>query len=250
MLYAIAIFITVKIDPASAPIYTVPPIGWGQRLCIIATELVPLGLVIFAVIGTIIIGLATPSESAAFGVLAVVILMFIYRCFSWKLLVKALDSALRVSVMVFIIIVGSSTFSQILAYAGATSALVEWATSFELNKYMLLAVMFLVLIVLGMFVDVISIMLLTVPIFFPIIQQIGFDAVLFGVIMMISLEIGAITPPFGLLLFVMKGILGPRATVHEIVMASLPYLGCGVLTVVLLILFPDIALYLPRMAMK
>ena len=245
LMYVVTVFVTVKLDPAAAPPYAVAQVSFTGKLRIIATELLPLLLVVFAVIGTILVGLATPSESAAFGVLAVVVLMIAYRSFSWKMLVKAMDSALRVSVMVFLIMVGSTTFSQILAYAGATGALVEWATSFDVSMYVMVAVMFLVLLVLGCFIDAISIMMLTIPVFYPIIKQIGFNPVLFGVIMMISLEIGAITPPFGLLLYVMHGVAKGQASMREIVIAGLPYLGCAVLMVVLLVIFPDIALYLP-----
>jgi tripartite ATP-independent transporter DctM subunit len=247
-LYVGTVYVNLKIDPAAAPNYAVERVPLLTKLRIVFTELVPFGLVIFAVVGTIIVGIATPSEAAAFGVLAVVVLMVVYGCFSWNTLVKSLDSAMRISVMVFIIIVGSSTFSQILAFTGATSGLVEWATSYEIPPYVMVAVMVLVLLVFGMFIDAISIMLLTVPIFLPIIHQIGFDAVLFGVILMVTLEIGAITPPFGLLLFVMQGVVKGVATQGEIVMASLPYLGCAVLLIVLLMVFPDIALLLPRVA--
>ena len=247
-LYVILVFVMLKIDPSAAPAYDVPKTSVAEKLRVFATDLMPLLLVVFAVIGTILLGFATPSESAAFGVLAVVILMFAYRCFSWNVLVAAIDSALRVSVMVFLIIVGSATFSQILAYSGATGALVEWATGYHLNAYLMVTVMFLVLLVLGCFVDAISIMMLTIPIFYPIVNQIGVSPVLFGVVMMISLEIGAITPPFGLLLFVMHGVARGQASMQEIVMASLPFLGCAALMVILLMIYPPIALYLPGLA--
>jgi TRAP-type C4-dicarboxylate transport system permease large subunit len=163
-------------------------------------------------------------------------------------MVKAFDAALRVSVMIFIIIVGSSTFSQILAFSGATGGLIEWVTGFELDRYTMLAAMFALLLLLGMLLDAISIMLLTIPIFMPLVQHFGFEPVLFGVIMMVSLEIGAITPPFGLLLFVIQGVTRGEASLKEVFLASLPFLGCALLLVLLLVVFPEIALYLPRIA--
>jgi tripartite ATP-independent transporter DctM subunit len=247
-LYVVTIYIIVRIDPAAAPVYVTAPVPFADKLRIIAVELVPLAVVLFSVVGTIVLGIATPSESAAFGVVAILGLTLAYRCFSWRLMVKAFDAALRVSVMIFIIIVGSSTFSQILAFSGATGGLIEWVTGFELDRYTMLAAMFALLLLLGMLLDAISIMLLTIPIFMPLVQHFGFEPVLFGVIMMVSLEIGAITPPFGLLLFVIQGVTRGEASLKEVFLASLPFLGCALLLVLLLVVFPEIALYLPRIA--
>ena len=248
VLYAVTIFAMAKLDPTAVPTYAVERVGFTEKMRIAVTDLAPLFLVIFAVVGTIIMGIATPSESAAFGVLAVLILMPFYRCFSWSAIAKALEAGLRTSVMIFIIIVGSATFSQILAYSGAVSGLVKWATSFDFSVYVMLTVIFMVLLICGLFLDAISTMLLTVPIFLPIVQHMDFNVVLFGVIMIISLEIGSITPPFGLALFIMHGVAGGRVTLMEICLASLPFLGCSLLLVILIVLFPDIALYLPRLA--
>ena len=248
VLYAVTIFAMAKLDPTAVPTYAVERVGFTEKMGIAVTDLAPLFLVIFAVVGTIIMGIATPSESAAFGVLAVLILMPFYRCFSWSAIAKALEAGLRTSVMIFIIIVGSATFSQILAYSGAVSGLVKWATSFDFSVYVMLTVIFMVLLICGLFLDAISTMLLTVPIFLPIVQHMDFNVVLFGVIMIISLEIGSITPPFGLALFIMHGVADGRVTLMEICLASLPFLGCSLLLVILIVLFPDIALYLPRLA--
>jgi TRAP-type C4-dicarboxylate transport system permease large subunit len=117
--------------------------------------------------------------------------------------------ALRVTLMAFLIVFGSATFSQILAFSGASSGLIRWATGFELAPVAMLLVMFAVLLLLGMFMEQISIMLLTVPIFFPLAESLGFDLIWFAIIMLLALEISFTTPPFGLLLFVMKGVAPP-----------------------------------------
>ena len=123
--------------------------------------------------------------------------------------------------------------------------LVSWATSFELAPLAMLLVMFAVLLLLGMFMEQISMMLLTVPIFFPLAQTLGFDPVWFGLIMLLALEISFTTPPFGLLLFVMKGVSPPGTTMREIYTSAFPFIGCSLLLVALLIAFPKIALWLP-----
>ena len=117
--------------------------------------------------------------------------------------------ALRVTVMAFLIIFGSATFSALLAFSGASAGLLEWAVSFELSPLSMLFIMFGILLVLGMFMDQLSMMLLTVPIFFPLAAQLDFDLIWFGVIVLLALEISFTTPPFGLLLFVMKGVSPP-----------------------------------------
>lgn len=123
--------------------------------------------------------------------------------------------------------------------------MIDWATGFDLAPLAMLTVMFCVLLVLGMFMEQISMMLLTVPIFFPLAAQLGFDPVWFGLIMLLGLEISFTTPPFGLLLFVMKGVSPSDTTMRDIYRAALPYIGCSLILVVCLVAFPQIALWLP-----
>ncbi len=149
--------------------------------------------------------------------------------------------------MAYLIVFGSATFSQILAFSGASRGLIVWATSFDLAPVLMLLVMFGVLLILGMFMEQISMMLLTVPIFFPLAATLGFDPVWFGLIMLLALEISFTTPPFGLLLFVMKGVAPPDTTMRQIYMSAFPFIGCSLLLVGLLIAFPQIALWLPSL---
>jgi TRAP-type C4-dicarboxylate transport system permease large subunit len=150
-----------------------------------------------------------------------------------------------VTVMVFFIILASKTFSQVLAFSGATSGMIRWATAYEFAPLTMLLVMFAVLLVLGMFVDAISMMLLTIPIFFPIAQSLGFDPVWFGLVMLLAIEMSGTTPPFGLLLFVMQGVAPPGTTYWTIVRAAAPYLICDLILLAALIALPELALWLP-----
>ena len=164
---------------------------------------------------------------------------------TWDGIVKSVTGALRVTTMALLIIFGSATFSALLAFSGASSGLINWATGFELEPITMLLVMFGILLVLGMFMDQLSMMLLTVPIFFPLAQSLGFDLIWFGVIILLALEISFTTPPFGLLLFVMKGVSPPDTKMSDIYKAAIPYMGCAIFLVGLLIVFPGIALWLP-----
>lgn len=247
VMFAATIRIQIALDPDAAPGYAAERATLGEIVYAIATDILPMGIVIFAVVGLILLGWATPTESAAFGTLAVAILAAIYRKLSWRAIVAAMKGTLMVSAMMLMIIVGSTTFSQILAFSGASTGLISYAMSFDFGFYAMLAIMFLVLIILGMFMDQLSIMMLTLPIFMPLATTYGFEPVWFGVIMLLALELSLATPPFGLLLFVMVGVSPPGTTIGQVARAAFPYVACTLLLVVILVIFPQLALWLPRL---
>lgn len=244
-LFIATIRIQIALDPDAAPGYAAERASLSEIMRAVLVDVMPMGIVVFAVVGLILLGWATPTESAAFGALSVVVLAACYRTLSWQAVVRSLTGTLKVSAMMLMIIVGSTTFSQIPAFSGASSGLISFATSFELNAYVVLAVMFLVLLLLGMFMDQLSIMMLTLPIFMPLVGLYGFDQIWFGVVMLLALELSLATPPFGLLLFVMVGVSPRGTTIGQVARAALPYIACTLLLVVLLALFPQLALWLP-----
>jgi len=244
-LYILTIFVQTKMDPTAAPAYDVESLGWGEKLGLLLRDILPMLSVMVIIVIGMVGGLITPSEAAAFGALGVLILALVFRCLTWEAMKKSVVGALRVTLMAYLIVFGSATFSQLLAFSGASSGLIRWATSFDLAPVAMLLVMFAVLLVLGMFMEQISMMLLTVPIFFPLATTLGFDPIWFGLIILLALEISFTTPPFGLLLFVMKGVAPKDTTMRDIYVSALPYMGCSMLLVVLLILFPALALWLP-----
>jgi len=244
-LFVLTVVIQVRIDPTAAPAYDVPPMAWTEKLRLIVVNVLPMTLVIFCVVGLIVLGIATPSEAAAFGALSVVVLAALFRCLTWTALRKSLMGAMQITVMVFTIILASQTFSQILAFSGATAGLVEWASTLQVQPFTMLLIMFGILMFLGLFIDQISQMMLTIPIFMPIAHAMGFDPIWYCMIVMLALEMSALTPPFGLQLFVMMG-LGPKGTtLSEVSWAAAPYLACDLLVVGLIVVFPPLALWLP-----
>lgn len=245
VIYLANIWIQVRRNPDAAPAYDVETATNREKLRMIAVYILPMSLVVFSVVGFILLGITTPSEAAAFGVLSVLFLAGCYGRLDGQMIRKSLDGTLRVTVMVFFIILASKTFSQILAFSGATSGMIKWATAYDFSATAMLLIMFLVLLVLGMFVDAISMMLLTIPIFFPISNAMGFDPVWFGLIMLLAIEMSGTTPPFGLLLFVMQGVAPAGTTYFTIVRAAIPYLLCDLVLLILLILMPGLALWLP-----
>jgi tripartite ATP-independent transporter DctM subunit len=267
-MYAVYIFLRATYDPSVAPIYEVEYIPWSARLCLFLTDVVPMISIIVMVILLIMFGVATPSESAAYGSLGVIILSILYlwlmpllkgeRDQAHKFWLKFSDSlwksmwgAARVTIIALMILFGSSLFSNVLAASGASVALIEWVTSFDVSGFVMLLIMFGILLLLGMFMDQLAMMLLTVPIFFPII--VGFDfglsaeqqVIWFAVIMLLAMEISFTTPPFGLLLFVMQGVAPPGTKFSEICLAAIPFMACAMFLVALIIFFPPIVTWLP-----
>jgi tripartite ATP-independent transporter DctM subunit len=243
--YIATIYLQTKLDPSAAPAYDVETLDMGQKFGLLFKDILPMLSVMVLIVIGMVGGLITPSEAAAFGALGVLILAVVFRCLSWEAMKKSIIGALRVTLMAYLIVFGSATFSQLLAFSGASSGLIKWATSFDLAPIAMLLVMFGVLLLLGMFMEQISMMLLTVPIFFPLATTLGFDPVWFGLIILLALEISFTTPPFGLLLFVMKGVAPKDTTMREIYGSAIPYMACSMLLVALLILFPQLALWLP-----
>ncbi len=244
-LYATMIFLQIRFNPSSAPAYDVemPPIS--ERVKLVVTNILPMGLVVFMVIGFIILGWSTPTEAAAFGVLGVVILASLFRVLTFNALKASVEATVKVGAMVFFIIMSSTVFSQLLAYSGASAGLLEWATGFEVSKYWVLLLMFMILVSLGMFMDPTSMMLITVPIFFPLAQQLGFDLIWFGLFVLMTFEMAGTTPPFGLLLYVMLGVAPKGTTLYQVASAAFPFLVCDAILIVILVFFPSLALWLP-----
>ena len=245
--YIATIWLQTRLDPDAAPAYDVPPQSIWTKLLLVGRDIVPMIGVMVVIVTMMIFGIVTPSEAAAFGALGVILLAAAFRCLTWAALKRSVEGALRVTLMAYLIVFGSATFSQLLAFSGASRGLIAWATGFDLDPTLMLLAMFGVLLVLGMFMEQISIMLLTVPIFFPLALSLGFDPIWFALIMLLALEISFTTPPFGLLLFVMKGVAPRDTTMRDIYLSAIPFIVCSLLLVGLLITAPGLALWLPNL---
>jgi len=247
ILYAIYIVGRCWLQPSIAPPYEKAPTPLLEKVWGGVRYVLPLGSILFLVIGLIFLGIASPTEAAAAGALGCFILAFAYKGLTWAVVKESTVSTLSIMVMIFMILTGSAAFSQILAYTGATRGLTELAAGFPLAPILLLIAMQLVLIVLGMFIDQVSMMMITIPIFMPIVTALGWNPVWFGAIMLLNLEIGCTTPPFGVVLFVMKGVAPPDTTMGDIYRAALPFIICDLIVMVLMMAFPEMVLWLPEM---
>jgi tripartite ATP-independent transporter DctM subunit len=197
------------------------------------------------VTGVIFFGIATPTEAAATGTLASFILVALYRKFSWGALNKSIMGSTQVTVMVMIIIIGSVAFSQFLAFTGCTHALARYAATLAVPPIFLVIGMQAVVFILGSFMDLISIAMITTPIFMPIIDTLKIDSIWFLTMVMINLGAGLLTPPFGMVLFTMKGVAPSDTTMGDIITAALPYFIMNLIVITLMLMFPSIVLWLP-----
>ncbi|MSQ18493.1 MAG: TRAP transporter large permease subunit [Betaproteobacteria bacterium] len=246
LMYGVLIWGWTIYDPSAAPQYAAEKASTREKWRLIMVDVVPMvGVIVFSVV-IMIVGWATPTEAAALGALSVLLLAAAYRLLSWEAFKKSVDGALRVTVMSFLVIFGSATFAQVLAFTGSSSGLVSYFLAFDLTPMGMLMIMIGIILFLGCFMDQLSMMMLTAPIFFPLAKTLGFDLAWFGLIMLLALEIGYTTPPFGLLLFVMKGVAPPGTTMRDVYLAGAPFIACVMLLIAMIIAFPPLATWLPR----
>jgi tripartite ATP-independent transporter DctM subunit len=245
IVYAAYIVIRCTLQSSLAPPYVVERTPFGPRLRDTLIYVVPPLSMIVIVIGIIFAGIATPTEAAAIGTLLSFIVAAGYGKLTWPVVKQAVGSATSLSVMILLVLTGSAAFSQLLSFSGVTPAITETAVALQVHPIVVLILMQLVVMVLGMFIEQTAIVLVTIPIFMPIVSAMGWDPIWFGAIMMLNLEMATITPPFGLSLFVMKGIAPAGTTMGDVYHAALPFIGLNILVMALMILFPDIVLWLP-----
>lgn len=244
-LYAIYILLRCMLQPHLAPPYSAPYVPLSRKLLDTIRNILPVAVIIFLVIGVMFLGIVGPTEAAATGALGTIIVCAARGKLNWGRFTKAVSSTLRITVMMLMIICGSTAFSQILAYTGATTGLVEALTSFAISPIITLVIMQVIVIILGCLMDGVSIMMITLPIYMPIVHALGFNPYWFGVIALINMDIGGITPPFGLGLFTMKAVAPADVKMQDIYAAATPFILLDILAMALIMFFPLIALWLP-----
>jgi len=245
--YAIYIIVRCTLQPSIAPSIEISRISLSEKIIDTVRYVLPLGLIVFLVIGLILLGVATPSEAAASGTLGSIILVALYGRLSWEILKKSFFTTLNISVMVLMIMTATVPFSQLLSISGAGVGLVEFTLTLPLTPVAFIIVTQIVLLFLGMFIGTISMIMITIPIFMPIIHALGINPLWFGLLVLINMEMSVTTPPFGINLFAMKGVAPPDTTMADIYRAGLPFLGCDLVVIALMIAFPELALWLPSL---
>jgi tripartite ATP-independent transporter DctM subunit len=245
LLFVVYIVLRVRLNPALAPATALEKHEGRDRYLPFLQYVVPLVGIFALVVASMVAGWATPTESAAVGAFATVALALAYRALTRANLLAALRGTMAISGMILFIIVGATNFSQILSFSGASNGLVASITGQGLPPSAIIAAMMLVLILLGVFVDQVSMMLITLPIFMPVVQSLGVDLVWFGVMFLICMQLGLLMPPHGLLLMTMKGVAPPQVTMAHIYQAVLPYVLISLAVLALIFFVPPVATWLP-----
>ncbi|OGP66827.1 MAG: C4-dicarboxylate ABC transporter permease [Deltaproteobacteria bacterium RBG_13_53_10] len=243
--YVIYIIVRCWLNPALAPSYEHPPRPLWQRVASVTRHVLPLSVIFFFAVVIIFFGFATPSEAAATAALSSLALAAFYRRLNLEVLRKALDGTVRVTVLFFIILSCSLSLSQILAFSGASRGLVQAVVSLSLSPLLIIIMMQVVVLILGCFIDMMSIMMVCLPLYMPIVHNLGIDPIWFGLITLLSIEVGGLTPPFGLNLFVMKGVASAGTTMKQIYIAAIPFVLLQLASIALFFLFPMIMTWLP-----
>jgi tripartite ATP-independent transporter DctM subunit len=250
-LYFLFVIVWCHIFPEEAPVYDVPHIPFKEKLMATVQYLLPLGFIIFMVIGFIFLGVATPTEAAATGTLGSFILALIYRRLNLEIIKKSVMGTIKVTTMIFMIIIVSSTYGEILAFTGAAAGMTSFITSITIPPIMIIIGMLVVILIMGCFMENVAIMMITIPIFMPVVNTFGYNTIWFGVMYLIAIETGLITPPFGVTLFVMKGVAPDNITMGDIWKAVTPYVIIDILCIALVMAIPFLATVVPGlMGMK
>lgn len=239
------VVIRTRLNPSLAPISDDTSLPLKQRMMLVVKAL-PFLLIIGVILGFILAGIATPTESAAMGCVAAVVVCAMFGNLNWPTIRDSLRSTASISGMIMIIMACSVSFSQVLNMSGATSQLVQTVTELALPLVLMFILLQFVPFVLCMFIDQIALMIMLVPLYTPIISAIGFDPLWFWMIFLINMSIGGITPPFGYTLFALKGVI-PEASIQSVYRAALPFIGICMLAIALFAIFPDIILAVPAL---
>ena len=245
-LYVGYIVARAAITPALAPDERLDegPRG-AARFMPFVTHVLPLVLIFALVIGAMTGGWATPTEAAAIGAAGTIVAAALYRSLTPTNLMKALTGTVAVSGTILFIIVGATTFAQVLSFSGVVNGMIGLVTGLGLSADVLVIAMLLILLFLGCFVDQVSMMLITLPFFMPLVQRHAVDPVWFGVLFLMCMQLGLLTPPFGLLLFTMKGVAPAAITMRQIYLAVTPYVMMSLAVLALIFAVPAVATWLP-----
>lgn len=240
------IIIRCVLQPSLAPVVDAPRVSGRERWLPFILHVVPLSFIFVAVIGSIFAGVASPTDSASLGCVATMLVALAHKSLTWRIMLNCVRDMAKVTTMIFLIIAAASSYSQILGLSGATDGVISELMRFEFTPMTAVLMMVVVLLFLGCFVDQVSMMLLTLPFFMPLAAQLQIDLVWLGIIFLISMQIGLLTPPFGILLFVMKGVAPANIKTQEVYAAALPFTVLTFLVLLLVIAAPWIATALPK----
>jgi tripartite ATP-independent transporter DctM subunit len=251
------VYLQIWRNPSLAPpepVITTDPLKNGltagvkrRRIASSLLRLAPFGLIVFSVMGLMLMGIATPSESAATGVMGSLLTAAFYRKLNWAMLRDAIASSVRISTMILIIVATSILFGQLLAFTGATTDLVNWVTHLDIHPQVMFWLLMIVPFVLCMFIDQLAFMLVAIPLYAPVVQTLGFDPIWFWTQFSINMTLASLTPPFGYTMYALRAAAPDIITLKQVFAASWPITWVFVFGMALMTVFPSIITFLPTL---
>lgn len=222
-----------------------PDIAWGERLRITLVALVPTMLLIFTVLGTILLGLATPTEAAACGALGAIILAAAYRNLKLPVVWSSAIKTVNISAMILLIVMGGSMFAGVFFASGGMATVQSLLMGTGLSPWMVLGLILLIAFIAGFVLDLISVVLIIIPVAMPIVRMLGFDEIWFCVAFLVVLQTSYLTPPLAPAIFYLRAITPPEVTLKHMYRGVVPFIVAQLLVLALILAFPSIALWLP-----
>jgi tripartite ATP-independent transporter DctM subunit len=224
-------------------------IGWGEKLRASKAMALPL-LLIFLVLGVIYTGICTPTEASSIGAFGAVICAILHKRLTFKVLSKALSRTMMITSFVVWILIGAGAFTRVYTALGAPDMLNSIISSLDIGPWTMICFMMFVFFVLGMFMDPAGIIMICTPVFIPVVKSFGFDTIWFGILFVINMEMGYITPPFGFNLFYMRAIAPKEVSMMDIYRSIVPFVILEIIGLLVVVFFPGLATWLPNMMMK
>ncbi|WP_299813445.1 TRAP transporter large permease subunit [uncultured Jannaschia sp.] len=247
-LYLVYVIGRSILQPSSAPRPTddeVPDVPGGKLLVMVLTSFLPLAFLILAVLGSILFGLATPTEAASIGALGGIALAFLYRAMTWQRMRESVYLTVRTTAMVCWLFVGSYTFSAVFSYLGGETVISEFVQALNLSPVQFLILAQLIIFLLGWPLEWSEIIIIFIPIFLPLLQFFEIDPLFFGILVALNLQTSFLTPPMAMSAYYLKGIAPPEVRLTQIFAGVMPFLFCVLVSMVLMYVFPQIVFYLP-----
>jgi len=245
VLYILYVIIRCWINPAMGPAVDTR-FTLKEKLVILKGVILPILLVVL-VLGTIYAGICTPTEAAGVGAFGAFVCLIVYRRLTWATMQHSILEAVKTNAMIMWIIIGAACFSNFVAVAGLQDKLYEYILGLDIWRWWIIIIMQVVFFIMGMFLNPAAIVTLVGPLFVPIIMKLGFDPLWFGILFVVNMEMGYLTPPFGFNLFIMKGVVPASITMNDIYRSILPFIAIQIFALILVMVFPELATWLPNL---
>jgi tripartite ATP-independent transporter DctM subunit len=251
-LYVAYVSLRSWVQPSAAPALPLEErkLAKGKLLADTALYMLPMIFLLLAVMGSILAGITSPTEASALGAVGAALVALLYRNFNLATLRRAVQETILVTSMVFFVIVGASMFTAVFLYTRGGSIIENFVLELPVSRWVILALMMFIVFILGMLIDWIGILFITIPIFMPIAAKLGFDALWFAELIAVNLQMSFLTPPFAYAIFFVKGVAPPEVRTQDIYWGVIPFVMLQALGLALCITFPQIILWLPSLGAR